>query len=66
MELIRFLWKLISESRYFTVSIQEQDTDKIVIQVSCSVHCQRNESDWVRSIQLDVPIVPDFTSDCFL
>ncbi len=33
------------------------------IQSSCSIHCQRNENDWVRAIQVDVPIMPDFNSD---
>ena len=45
---------------------QEQETNKFIIQSSCSVHCQRNESDWVRVIQINVPVMPDFNSDHFL
>ncbi len=38
VKLVRFLWQLISQSRCFTVSVQEQETNKFFIQVSNSVH----------------------------
>ena len=49
MKLIRFLRKFISQGRCFTVSMHEKQTDEVVIQTSCSVHCQMNEIDWVRA-----------------
>ena len=53
-------------SSLVTVSMQEQESNEVVIQVSCSVQCQRNESDCVREIQLDSPIMSDFNSGHFL
>ena len=55
-KLVRFLCQLIRQHRCFTVIMQEQETNKFVIQASWSVHCQRNESDWVRAIQINVPV----------
>ena len=56
-KLIRFLRQLIiNQSRCFTVIMKKQEKNQVVIQTSCSVHCQRTESDWVWVIQVDVPI----------
>ena len=38
------LRKLINQSRCSTVIMQEQEPNEVIIQASCSVHYQRNES----------------------
>ncbi len=61
-KVVRFLWQLISQIRYFPVCMQEQEEDKFVIQPSSSVHCKRDEIDWVRTIQVNVPVIPDLNT----
>ena len=44
----------------------KNQSNKIIIQEPCNVHCQRNEDNWVWSIQVKVTIMSYFNPDhCF-